>query len=217
MSARALIVAKAPVIGEVKTRLGAEIGMAAAADLAAAALLDTMAACQTAFGAESCFLALAGDLSRAERSNELAVALEGWKVFDQRGDDFAARLVHAHTDIPQGSPVVQVGMDTPQVRAEDLRGVAAGLADADAVLGPADDGGWWVLALTSPEPARVLRAVAMSTATTYDDTRRALRAHGVRVASAQPMRDVDTATDAAVVAGHCPATRFARAWQVRAR
>ena len=50
MSPRALVLAKAPVAGRVKTRLGADVGMAYAADLAAAALLDTLLACTAAFG-----------------------------------------------------------------------------------------------------------------------------------------------------------------------
>ena len=49
---RALVVAKAPVAGQVKTRLGADVGLEQAAGLAAAALLDTLEACTTAYGAE---------------------------------------------------------------------------------------------------------------------------------------------------------------------
>ena len=50
-------------------------------------------------------------------------------------------------------PTVQVGMDTPQLTAADLREVAAAAATGDAVLGPAADGGWWVLALSDPAAA----------------------------------------------------------------
>ena len=55
---RALVMAKAPVPGRVKTRLGARVGMEVAAELAAAALLDTIAACRSAFA--ECHLALDG-------------------------------------------------------------------------------------------------------------------------------------------------------------
>ncbi len=67
---RALVVAKAPVPGRVKTRLGAAIGMDAAARLAAAALLDTIAACRSAFA--ECHLALDGDLDEAVRVRRAA-------------------------------------------------------------------------------------------------------------------------------------------------
>src|SRR5205085_8467621 len=89
---RALVVAKAPVAGRVKTRLGAEIGSGSAAEVAAAALLDTIAACRDAFGVDGCLLALAGDLTDAVRGDEIARALDGWSVARQRGATFSERL-----------------------------------------------------------------------------------------------------------------------------
>lgn len=207
---RALVVAKAPVAGEVKTRLGATVGMTGAAELAAAALLDTVEACAAAFGVGSCHLALAGDLVGAVAEQDLTRALEGWGVRPQRGDGLGERLAQAHADVP--GPVVQVGMDTPQVTPALLREVALGLDEHDAVLGPAADGGWWVLALRDPRHARVLAGVPMSTATTYDDTRAALAGAGLVVAACPELRDVDDADDAAVVAAQAPHTRFARMW-----
>lgn len=209
---RALVVAKAPVPGRVKTRLGADVGMAAAADLAAAALLDTLAACDAAFGADRCCLALDGDLGEAVRGEEIERALTGWQVFGQRGRGLGERLANAHADLPAGEPVAQVGMDTPQLSAQDLHDVARALADTDAVLGPADDGGWWVLGLRDPSAAAALRGVPMSTPTTYDATRAALEARGLAVASTSTMRDVDTRADADAVAGGHGDTEFARVW-----
>jgi rSAM/selenodomain-associated transferase 1 len=212
---RALVVAKAPVAGLVKTRLGAEIGMAAAAELAAASLLDTLAACREAFGADHCLLSLSGDLDDAVRGAEIADALTGWGIGAQRGGDLGERLANAHADVPPGGPVIQVGMDTPQLDARDLHEAATALARADAVLGPAEDGGWWVLGVTAPSDAQALRVVAMSTPTTYDDTRSALRAAGLRVAATRTLRDVDTVEDAEAVAALAPWSRFAHAWAGR--
>ncbi|GAB3261087.1 TIGR04282 family arsenosugar biosynthesis glycosyltransferase [Nocardioides dilutus] len=209
---RALVVAKAPVPGRVKTRLGADVGMVAAAEVAAAALLDTLAACRAAFGAADCLLALSGDLSRAARSLEIEAALAGWHVFPQRGDGLGARLAHAHADAPGGRPVLQVGMDTPQLAAEHLHGAAATLDEADALLGPAEDGGWWLLGLRDPAAAAALIGVPMSTPTTYDDTRRALEDVGLEVATGTVLRDVDTVADADLVAAGHRDTEFARAW-----
>lgn len=210
---RALVVAKAPVAGRVKTRLGAAIGDGAAAEVAAAALLDTVRACQDAFGSERCLLSLAGDLADAVRGDEIAAALSGWGVARQRGCTFAERLTNAHVDVPPGDPVVQVGMDTPQLTVELLLGAAAVLVDHDAVLGPAEDGGWWVLGLRDPRGATVLHDVPMSTPTTYDDTRRALAAAGLGVGTTAVLRDVDTLADAALVADVAPHGEFARAWR----
>jgi glycosyltransferase A (GT-A) superfamily protein (DUF2064 family) len=213
MKVRVLVVAKAPVAGRVKTRLGAEIGMAAAAEVAAAALLDTMAACRDAFGPDACLLSLSGDFADAVRGDELIRATDGWSVARQRGSTFAERLANSHLDVPPGGSVVQVGMDTPQLTATLLGEVAAAVEEHDAVLGPAEDGGWWVLALRRPVAARSLHDVPMSTPTTYDDTRRALVSEGLDVGVASTLRDVDTAADADAVAAHARDGQFARAWR----
>jgi uncharacterized protein len=213
MSAQLLVVAKAPVPGEAKTRLGADIGDEAAAELAAAALLDTLAACEAAFP-DRCHLALAGDLDGAAHGHELRSALRSWHVFEQVGTTFGARLAHAHLTLADASPapVIQVGMDTPQITPALLSEAAERLRPGCGVLGPAHDGGWWLLGLSRPAAAQVLAGIPMSTPRTAFDTRRALVGWGVRVATAPVLRDVDTITDAALVAREAPATRFAQAW-----
>jgi glycosyltransferase A (GT-A) superfamily protein (DUF2064 family) len=206
-----LVVAKAPVAGRVKTRLGAAIGMAAAAEVAAASLLDSLLACRAAVGPGRCHLALSGDLAHAVRRDDLADALAGWAVHAQRGPDLSHRLVNAHLDVA-GGPVVQIGMDTPQATADQLLEAAAAVETCDAALGRAEDGGWWVLALRDPRSARALAGVPMSRPTTHDDTRRALTGSGLRVSATASLRDVDTADDAAAVAEAAPGGHFARAW-----
>lgn len=216
MMPRMLVVAKAPVPGRVKTRLGDTVGTWAAAEVATAALLDTLDACTTAAGPGGCHLALAGDLADAVAGDDLTAALDGWRVTPQHGDGFGERLAHAHADGP--GPVVQIGMDTPQVDARALLAVAASLTDHDAVLGPAADGGWWVLGLRDPRHAAVLTGVPMSSPETYDATLAALRGQGLDVATTAVLRDVDDESDADAVACAAPDTRFARAWAgVRAR
>ncbi len=207
--------AKAPVAGLVKTRLGSAVGAAAAADLAAAALLDTIDAAAAAVGPEGCHLSLAGDLSGAVRGAEITGLLAGWTVTAQRGEGFAERLAAAHLDAGAG-PLAQIGMDTPQVTARDFVRVFVDLAEADVVLGPADDGGWWVLGRRNPQAAQALARVAMSQPTTYADTWTALEARGQRMATTAQLRDVDTVEDAEVVAAGAPHTRFAEAWRAMA-
>ncbi|MDT9591751.1 DUF2064 domain-containing protein [Nocardioides zeae] len=211
--AHVLVVAKAPVPGLAKTRLGADVGMDAAAGLAAAALLDTLAAAEAYAPRERRHVALAGDLADVPETDAAALraALAGWTVRGQRGEGFDERLAAAHADVP--GPVVQIGMDTPQVTPALLEAVAAGLADHDAVLAPATDGGWWALALRDPAAAAALRGVPMSTADTCAATRRALEAAGLSVGEAPSLVDVDEVEDAREVAAAAPATRFARAWR----
>jgi glycosyltransferase A (GT-A) superfamily protein (DUF2064 family) len=208
---RLLLVAKAPVAGLAKTRLGAVIGMDAAAELAAAALLDTIAASSAAYPG-SCHVALAGDLATAVRGAEILAALAGWHVFDQEGDSFGERLAHAHRVVAElaPGPVVQIGMDTPQVTPALLRSPLAGLVGDDAVVGPAEDGGWWLLALNDGRRAQVLLDVPMSQPDTCAETVRAL---ATRVGTVEQLRDVDTLEDAAAVADLAPGTEFARTWR----
>jgi uncharacterized protein len=213
VTASLLVVAKAPVPGEAKTRLGNRIGHVLAAELAAAALLDTLESCSEASPGR-CHLALSGDLADACRREEIRVALGSWHVFAQEGQSFGARLAHAHRAVGavSGAPVVQVGMDTPQLTASLLRGAADRLRPGTGVLGVAADGGWWLLGLASAGAAEVLATVPMSTRRTGFDTRRALTGWGVRMCTAPTLRDVDTVDDAELVARQAPGTRFAEVW-----
>lgn len=219
MTAVLLVVAKAPVAGFAKTRLAPAVGARHAARLAAAALLDTVA-CVRAVPEVVPVCALTGDLAAAERSAELVSALADYVVLPQRGDNFADRLANAHADVAArfpGSPVLQVGMDTPQLRPSLLTGALTQLTEVDAVLGPAADGGWWALGLRRPEDAHVLRTVPMSCADTGERTLFALRDLGLRVAHLPVMSDVDTVADAAGVAAQVPASRFAHAFRESVR
>lgn len=208
-----LVVARAPVPGEAKTRLAATLGPGPAADLAAAAFLDTLEAMRSTFSIVH--VSLSGDLGRAAREQDIRRALEPCEVSQQAGDGFGERLAHAHAEAARdGRLVVQVGMDTPQL--DDRRLSEVLLASGDercAVLGPAVDGGWWVLALRDPQLAQVLRQVPMSTATTCQDTEAALSSSGALVRLTGSMRDVDELADAEAVAASAPTTRFAAAWR----
>ena len=208
---RVLVFAKAPVPGRVKTRLATTVGLDVAAELAAAALLDTVAAAEAAVGADRCLLALEGDLAASRRGDDLLRATAGWRTYPQRGDGLGERLAAAHADAGPG-PVVQVGMDTPQVNAADLADLARRLDDAPAVLAAAEDGGWWALGLSDPAGAAALADVPMSTSTTYNHTLRALEHAGLVVGKAPTAFDVDTAVEAAAVAEQWPGLRFSRRW-----
>jgi glycosyltransferase A (GT-A) superfamily protein (DUF2064 family) len=127
-------VAKAPVPGLAKTRLAATLGDAVAADIAAAALLDTLDAV-AATPAQTRVVAMTGDLAAAARSAEIRARLDDFVVVGQRGDGFADRLANAHLDAAaasDGAAVVQIGMDTPQVTPELLADCVRGLAEHEA-------------------------------------------------------------------------------------
>ncbi|WP_067494915.1 TIGR04282 family arsenosugar biosynthesis glycosyltransferase [Actinoplanes sp. TFC3] len=202
MSVQLLVVAKTPVPGRVKTRLCPPCTPGQAARIAAAALADTVRTVNAATAADRVLL-IDGDMP----------APPGWRRVDQRGGTLGNRLAAGFTDSARtGVASVLIGMDTPQVTPELLETAAHRLTrgTADAVLGLAEDGGWWLLGLRDPARAAVLREVTMSTAQTGQLTLTALRGQGLQVAAMPVLRDVDTAGDLGVVAGLCaPGSRFA--------
>ncbi|MEE6175491.1 TIGR04282 family arsenosugar biosynthesis glycosyltransferase [Mycobacterium sp. 050134] len=205
-----LVVAKAPEPGRAKTRLAATVGDQLAADIAAAALLDTLDAVAAAPVAAR-VVAMTGDLDAAAGAAEIRQRLESFAVIPQRGDEFADRLANAHSDAADGYPVLQIGMDTPQVTDDLLTGCARELLGAPAVLGLAHDGGWWVLGVSAPGMAECLRDVPMSHPDTGELTLKALRDNGIDATRVQPLADVDVAGDVAAVRDACaPGSRFAR-------
>ncbi|KUI13097.1 glycosyltransferase involved in cell wall biogenesis [Mycobacterium sp. GA-1285] len=206
-----LVVAKAPVPGLAKTRLAAAIGDAAAADLAAAALLDTLDAVAAAPVGRR-VVAMTGDAAKGCRGDEIVCRLDGFTVIHQRGADFAERLANAHADAFAGDSVLQIGMDTPQVTAGLLAECGRALTVADAVLGPAADGGWWVLGVSHPSMAECLRNVPMSRSDTGALTLAALRDNGIDVEMLDELADFDTVDDIDTVRRRCsPGSRFALA------
>ncbi|APE38308.1 glycosyltransferase involved in cell wall biogenesis [Nocardia mangyaensis] len=196
-----LVVAKAPIAGFAKTRLTPPLRPTDAAKLAAAALLDTLAAVR-ASGARRAVVAWTGELADAQYSAEIERELVDFEVVPQRGRTFGERLANAHTDAAQfGLPVLQIGMDTPQITPELLAGAAGHLVSGrDAVLGPATDGGWWALGLTDPRAARLLTDVPMSTHRTGELTRETLAANGFDITLLSTLTDVDHVDDIATVA-----------------
>ena len=135
-----LVLAKAPEAGRVKTRLCPPLTLEEAADLAAAALLDTLGAVRAVHGGRV-VVALAGRLSAAARAAELAAELRGVATRHQRGPDLGHRIAAAHRDaacLLPGRPVLQLGMDTPQVEPALLTEAAGPLrrGTVDAVARP---------------------------------------------------------------------------------
>ncbi len=208
-----LVVAKAPVPGLAKTRLAATLGDERAAAIAAAALLDTLDAVM-ATPAAARVVAMTGNLDDADSAAEIWSYLQAFTVLPQRGDGFGERLANAHRDAAAataGLPVVQIGMDTPQVHPDHLTRCANALDDHDAALGMACDGGWWVLGVRDAAAAGCLRDVPMSVSDTGILTLNALQGKGLRVALVDELADVDTIADVDAVRRHCaPTSRFHR-------
>jgi rSAM/selenodomain-associated transferase 1 len=195
-----MVLAKAPAPGRSKTRCAPPCTLEQAAELAAAALHDTLATVA---------------VTPAQRR---VVVFDGppdpwvpagFDIVEQRGHGLDERLAAAFTDVD--GPAVLIGMDTPQVTAEPLITAQAALAtgEVDAVLGLAEDGGYWLVGLRRPDPGAFL-GVAMSTTTTGAVQLARLHQRGHRVELLPCLRDVDTFADAVAVAATMPGSLFAR-------
>ncbi len=201
MSVRVVVIAKSPQPGRSKTRLMPPCDPPQAARLAEASLRDTLEA-------------VAGT-----RCDERLLALsgppgdwlpDGFRIVDQGEGTLDRRLAHVFSRCP--GPTLLIGMDTPQVGPWMLEEAIAAL-DApatDAVLGHAEDGGYWAIGLRRPDP-RAFAGVPMSVAETGARQEAALRSLGLRVGLLPTLRDVDLIGDARAVAAMAPDGRFAAA------
>ncbi|MFI2261104.1 DUF2064 domain-containing protein [Streptomyces tubercidicus] len=194
-----LVIAKEPVPGRVKTRLTPPYTPDEAAQLAAAALYDTLRAV-SAMPARRRVVVLDGCPG--------SWLPAGFEVRPQCAGGLDERLAAAFAG--SAGPTLLIGMDTPQVTPQLLApALESGAWDGcDAWFGAAEDGGFWALGLATPDP-RLLRGVPMSTDHTGAAQRARLTAAGLRVRELPPLRDVDTADDAHQVAAAAPAGRFA--------
>jgi uncharacterized protein len=193
MSCTLLVLAKAPRAGWSKTRCSPPCTPEEAARLAAGALRDTLRVVQ-ATPARRRVLVLDG------RPGPWMVP--GIELQLQRGDGLDERLEAAFVDAALGTdaPALLIGMDTPQVTVALLAAAATRLAaGADAVLGPACDGGYWAVGLQRAVEG-AFTGVAMSVATTGAEQVGRLRSLGLAVESLPRLRDVDTWGDATAVA-----------------
>jgi uncharacterized protein len=193
-AATLLVIAKQPVPGRVKTRLVPPCTHEQAAVLAEAALADTLHT-MLMLPARRRVLVLDG------RPGPWLPP--GFDIVPQCGGPLDERLADAFAAVR--GPALLIGMDTPQVTPGLL---TVDWQAADAVFGPAADGGFWALGLRVPAPA-LLRGVPMSTPSTGAVQRARLLAAGLRVADLPQLRDVDTAADAVAVARQAPWSRFA--------
>ena len=195
-----VVIAKETIPGKVKTRLHPPLSLEQAADVAAAAIQDT--------------LDVARRLPATRRvllfdGNRRPVGSEDFDVIPQIGGDLDARL-GALFDEVDGKTVL-IGMDTPQVTVESLAPVFdAWTDDVDAWFGPANDGGFWALGLARPT-GDLLRGVPMSRDDTGAHQLRRLADAGLSVRMLPELVDVDTIDDARLVAATAPDSRFAAA------
>jgi rSAM/selenodomain-associated transferase 1 len=188
---RILVFAKAPLAGQVKTRLASGIGDQAAATLYAQLVLDTVS---TAIQEE-----LAPVTVYADSSHPLFVELgekQGVGLKIQQGADLGLRMYQAiQTELEQADFVVLIGTDCPVMTggylAQACRELGAG---TEFVLGPAEDGGYVLIGARSAEK-ELFTGMRWSTSQVMQHTRERLRLLKRRYAELDTLWDLDTPED----------------------
>lgn len=189
MRGTVIIFVKAPRAGKVKTRLGAGIGMGRAAALFRIMTERTIA-----------------EAVKGEWRTCLAVdppsAITGWDIvwpprlprMAQGPGDLGTRMACAFKAAYSG-PAIIIGADAPGLRARHLRQAFRALGRADAVFGPAEDGGYWLIGLSRRRAAPDLfKNVRWSTKHALADTLKTLPRY-YRTEMLESLQDIDVAKD----------------------
>lgn len=184
---RLILMVKEPRAGRVKTRLARDLGAASAAALYRSMMNGT-----------------AARVSSSRRWQALLAVTPDWAIASpmfppslvrlaQGGGDLGARMARAMMRAPPG-PVIVIGTDIPALSGEMISRAFRALGNHHAVLGPAGDGGFWLVGFRHRKHAvRAFAAVPWSATDTLAATLGNLK--GLKVALIDRLDDVDDASD----------------------
>jgi uncharacterized protein len=186
-----LVVAKQPLPGQTKTRLCPPLSYAQAADLYECFLRDTLDVMRQVHGVQHVISFLPEGAQ--DYFQQLAPDM---KLTCQFGASLGERLDHLLTDaLTNGSHrAVVMDSDSPTLPSEYISQGFDQLTDADVVIGPTRDGGYYLIGMKQPQP-HLLRDVQMSTTHVLADTLALAEATGLAVSLLPTWYDVDTIAD----------------------
>lgn len=193
LEGRLLVFAKAPVPGRVKTRLAGKLGQRGAARLYKTLVSKTLNAAREA---NLCSIQL-WCAPNARHGFFAACRRDyGVELQVQQGSDLGQRMDWALRHALAGCPyAVLIGGDCLSLRIDDLRSAFAALsAGQDAVLGPAEDGGYVLIGLRRPQPA-LFKGIQWGGAGVLAATRRRLKRTGLSWTELPPRWDIDRPAD----------------------
>jgi rSAM/selenodomain-associated transferase 1 len=198
------IFGKHPVAGQVKTRLGAETSPAFAATIADAFARDTVRKC--AMLADQRFLVYAPASGHGYFSGLGGTA---YTYENQAEGDLGQRLAQfLQRHLTDHSRVVLLGADSPTLPAGIILQAFLELGSADVVLGPATDGGYYLIGCTGSCPP-LFDKIAWGETEVLGETVAKVRGAGLRLGLLPPWYDIDTLADLRMLRGHLAALRQA--------
>ena len=192
-SAALIIFAKAPIPGQVKTRLCPPLAPDEAATLHGTMVLDTLERSRNLLGFDR-FLACAP--SKQHPFFKAIEVRQGVRLLEQTHGDLGSRMHHAFQaafDLGFQSAVI-VGTDLPTVHSEMFRQALRALADNDGVLGPTVDGGYYLIGLNKPAP-ELFVDIPWSTDRVFALTQQKAQSLGLTMKLLTQQRDLDTMSD----------------------
>ena len=191
-----IVVAKEPVAGKTKTRLSPSLRSQEATELYGCFLLDTLELVHRVEGVQP----IIAYLPRSAEPFFRAIAPPGFDLVPQEGADLGERLDNVLRQCLQSGyrQAVVIGSDSPTLPLIHLAQAFRELEDpeVDVVLGPSDDGGYYLIGLKSP-CSPLFRGIVMSTSTVATETLERARGEGLRVACLPRWYDVDRPEDLA--------------------
>ena len=194
-SSALLVFAKTPKPGKVKTRLLAAVSPEAAAALHAACIVDTLRLIQKMRGCDL-FVFGARGTNYFQKLTKLVGTGKRVRVLPQRGADLGARMENAFRKcfVLGYREVVVIGTDTPWMGANRVRQAFADLRANDVVIGPAEDGGYYLLGMRKMVPA-IFRGIPWSTGRVLELTLKAIAGTKLRKKLLRPDFDLDRPED----------------------
>jgi rSAM/selenodomain-associated transferase 1 len=186
------VFARAPDPGHAKTRLIPRLGAAGAARLQEQLIERALTRARSLPGAQVTLWTTGRD---ARGFMARTAAAHDAQLRKQRGDDLGARMSNAVEDTLDGHNVMLlIGTDCPAQQPADLAAAVAALEWADAVIQPAEDGGYVLVGLRRALP-RLFEDIAWGRDTVLAATRARARDYGVRLAELRTCWDLDHAAD----------------------
>jgi len=188
-----IVFAKAPVAGQVKTRLCPPLTPDEAASLHGSLVLDVLERCQSLKEYDRILAGSPTSHHPFFRAMETRFKVPVW---DQVGDDLGTRMAAAFKralDSPYRSAVV-IGTDIPGITSTFLKMAGKNLEDYDVVLGPTVDGGYYLIGLRTPMP-ELFEDIPWSTNRVFALTELKIREMGLKLKVLPMLRDLDTVED----------------------
>jgi uncharacterized protein len=186
-----VIMAKAPRLGMVKTRLAQSLPVPAVVELYRCFLNDTIALAKSLDDAEVAIMCPASDVE--DLSREAPCAL---RIVAQMGDGLAAGLtsVFAHFAAAGSQRIIAFNCDSPHLPASVLQSAFQALATCDVVVGPTHDGGYYLVGATASHPG-LFTDDGMGTMNALEALLARVRALGLSVHLTDPFYDIDVTAD----------------------